>query len=51
MSRKKRSRKPLQHETEEVDDGVKQTLGLHPLFVKINVNTKGKMKCCLLRVM
>ncbi|XP_069163548.1 THO complex subunit 5 homolog B [Procambarus clarkii] len=40
LSRKKRNRKSQKMDAEDIDDGLKQILGLHPLFVKINVNTK-----------
>lgn len=42
LSRKKRTRKSQKMDTDDVDDGVKQILALHPLSVKICVNTKGK---------
>lgn len=41
LSRKKRTRKSQKMDTDDVDDGVKQILALHPLSVKICVNTKG----------
>ncbi|XP_069986129.1 THO complex subunit 5 homolog [Penaeus vannamei] len=40
LSRKKRTRKSQKMDTDDVDDGVKQILALHPLSVKICVNTK-----------
>ncbi|XP_069939554.1 THO complex subunit 5 homolog B isoform X2 [Cherax quadricarinatus] len=47
LSRKKRNRKAQKMDTEEIDDGVKQMLGLHPLCVKINVSTKEGNSVCV----
>ncbi|KAK8407639.1 hypothetical protein O3P69_002291 [Scylla paramamosain] len=41
LSRKKRSHKAQKMDADDLDDGVRQTLGLHPLNVKVTVNTKG----------
>ncbi|KAK4314017.1 hypothetical protein Pmani_014680 [Petrolisthes manimaculis] len=40
LSRKKRNRKSQKPEVEDLDDGVKQMLGLHPLCVKITIGAK-----------
>lgn len=48
LSRKKRTRKSQKMDTDDVDDGVKQILALHPLSVKICVNTKGKRNASLI---
>ncbi|KAG0724310.1 THO complex subunit 5 [Chionoecetes opilio] len=40
LSRKKRSRKVQKMDADELDDGVRLTLSLHPLSVKVTVDTK-----------